>query len=532
MNGYLLALLLVVGFIAFELIMSKKGMLERYNLQLYGPFLMWKTQKGREWIDRTAKRYSRFWERYADFGIVLIFAFMLMGTLLLIWVASIASHMPASNAPNPVMMLGIPGINPIIPLWYGILGLAVAIIFHEFSHGILARVAKVKINSLGLLFFIFPVGAFVEPDEEETERLPKRKRMRIYAVGPTANIILALVFLLLFMGMAGQVQPIEDGIVVSGIYQDGPASGYIVPGCEIIDVNGTPVSTMDDFNSAPFSPAGQTVNLTIIEGGKMRSVQSLSGLMVISVTDGYAASNAGIKPGMLIYSLNNTVLHNYDEFIDTLALIKPGQTVNISVYERNGDSYAPADINSITFTNEDKYDYYEKYYPSENSEDFRGKSIMGVSVSALGIKGFEASVIPEIYAHPLTGADTGSEKVRAVLSYISLPMSGIMPMPAAMRGLYTTGALSFMPESVFWVLANSMYWIFWLNLMVGLTNALPAVPLDGGFLFKDALWHLIGKFKKDSEASKKLAGSISTMVAFFILFLILWQLIGPRISLF
>ncbi len=531
MNGYILALILIGGFIAFELILYKKGLLDRYNLQLYGPFLMWKTRKGREFIDRVARKYERFWEIYADFGIALIGAFMLMGTLLLLWVASISTHMPASNAPNPIMMLGIPGVNPIIPLWYGILGLAVAIIFHEFSHGILARVAKVRINSLGLLFFIFPVGAFVEPDEEETERLPKRKRARVYAVGPTANILLAFLFLALFMGMAGQVAPIEDGIVVSGMYEGSPAQGFIAPGCEIIAVNGTPVQDLEAFYSAPFSPAGQMVNLTIIEGGNERDVRSISGLMVIAVTEGYAASNAGIEPGMLIYSLNDTVIHNYDEFIGALSYIKPGQTVNITVYERSGHAYAPADIHTITFTEEDKYDYYEKYYPSQNKEEYRGKAIMGVGVATLGLEGFEAKAIPRMFADPLTGAEGAKEKVLASLSYLSLPMSGLMPLSGPITTLYTTGAFSFMPDWLFWVLANSMYWIFWLNLMVGITNALPAIPLDGGFIFRDGLWHLISRFKKDDEKAKELAGSISTFVAFFILFLILWQIIGPRMGL-
>ena len=50
-------------------------------------------------------------------------------------------------------------------------------------------------------------------------------------------------------------------------------------------------------------------------------------------------------------------------------------------------------------------------------------------------------------------------------------------------------------------------------------------------MFRDALWHIIGKFRKDDESARKLAGSISTFVAFFILFLILWQLIGPRLPM-
>src|SRR3989442_14219361 len=78
------------------------------------------------------------------------------------------------------------------------LGLSVAIILHEFSHGILSRVANIKIRSLGLIFLIFPIGAFVEPDEDELRALPRRERGRLYAVGPATNVLLAALFATVF----------------------------------------------------------------------------------------------------------------------------------------------------------------------------------------------------------------------------------------------------------------------------------------------------------------------------------------------
>src|SRR5438309_10978520 len=116
-------------------------------------------------------------------------------TILLIWEATLVQT-PAvrGNPPSPDLLLGLPGINPIIPLGYGILGLAVAIILHELSHGILSRVATVKIRSLGLIFLIFPIGAFVEPDEHELRALPRRERGRLYAVWPATNVLLAILF--------------------------------------------------------------------------------------------------------------------------------------------------------------------------------------------------------------------------------------------------------------------------------------------------------------------------------------------------
>ena len=40
-----------------------------------------------------------------------------------------------------------------------------------------------------LLFGFIPLGAFVEPDDKDMEKLPKLNNVRIYATGPIANFI-------------------------------------------------------------------------------------------------------------------------------------------------------------------------------------------------------------------------------------------------------------------------------------------------------------------------------------------------------
>ena len=51
----------------------------------------------------------------------------------------------------------IPGVD--IPLFAGIISIAILLIIHEFSHGILAKKAKVKLKEIGLLVFGFiPIG--------------------------------------------------------------------------------------------------------------------------------------------------------------------------------------------------------------------------------------------------------------------------------------------------------------------------------------------------------------------------------------
>src|SRR6266540_4310229 len=122
---------------------------------------------------------------------------------------------PAGREPTPQMLLGLPGLNPLIPFWYGILALGIAIIVHEFCHGILARVSHVKLNSLGLLFFIVPVGAFVEPDETEMKAMPRLERARLFSAGPAVNLMLAVIFALVFsVGFMSSVVPVAHGVGV------------------------------------------------------------------------------------------------------------------------------------------------------------------------------------------------------------------------------------------------------------------------------------------------------------------------------
>ncbi|MCD6461412.1 MAG: site-2 protease family protein, partial [Thermoplasmata archaeon] len=196
MNGYILALLILILYSIFLLFLylKKKEALEERGITFYGPFLMVRTLRGRSLLDRLAGDGSgrtRLWRLYGDISIFLVMATMVIMFSLLLWQATFVANIPKERAPSPALYIGVPGINPIIPLWYGIIGLAVGIVVHEVAHGILTRVGGIKVKSMGLLFFIFPLGAFVEPDEDELKAAERRKRMRVYSVGPSTNLIFA-----------------------------------------------------------------------------------------------------------------------------------------------------------------------------------------------------------------------------------------------------------------------------------------------------------------------------------------------------
>ena len=423
---------------------DNEGYLAKYNMDLvWGrSFLMWRTDWGKDFIEKISQN-KPFWRRVGDVWVVTVFVIMILMFSLLLWQATLAWQIPKTSAVSPKMMIGLPGVNPVIPLWYGILALVIAMVIHEFSHGILSRVANVKVKALGLLLFIFPVGAFVEPDEEEMKAMKKWERMRLYAAGPGSNMVIALIFSFLFSSvMVASLAPAEDG------------------------------------------------------------------LLLYSVSTDYGGAEAGLEPWMLLTSINEEPVEDSDDWQRIMNDTYAGETVNVSVMNAGvPETYA------VTLS--DKGSYYLKYYPDLYEPWMSGKGFMGV-----------AAENPEFVTNNL------ANPTENILLYISLPFAKLQPFPDHFTSIFEpSGAVGIIPDNLFWILANSFYWIFWLNLMVGLTNALPSVPLDGGFIFADGITGVLDKVKTGLTEQRKeeIVDNLVAVLAFTVVFLVVWQLIGPRI---
>ena len=426
---------------------DNEGYLEKYNMELvWGrSFLMWRTDWGKDFIEKVSQK-TVFWQRVGDVWVVTVFLIMIFMFLLLLWQATLAWQIPKSSSVSPKMMIGLPGLNPVIPLWYGILALVIAMVVHEFSHGILSRVANVKVKALGLLMFFFPVGAFVEPDEEEMKSMKKWERMRLYAAGPGSNMVIAIIFSFLFSSvMVASLEPSSDGVLSASVVLD------------------------------------------------------------------YGGEEAGLEPWMLITEVNDQKISNSEDFTNVMNETYAGQVINVSVLNKGTPE-------TYQVTLSDKGSYYLKYYPDNYETWMSGKGFMGIAV-----------VNPEVVADSL--ANPGSS-AGGMLQYITLPFQKLQPFPEHFTALFApTGIVGIIPDSVFWILANSFYWIFWLNLMVGLTNALPAVPLDGGFIFADGVTGMLDKVRSSMTAERKeeIVDRLVSLLAITVLFLIVWQIVGPRI---
>jgi len=462
MEGLLVFFAIIFIYVLLVAILYKKGILKKYDVSLWGPALLLRTKKGVSFLEKIASK-RRFWKAFGNSGIVLCFVMMFVMMAVLIWQAwTVWGFTPAQieKLPGIEFALVLPGLNPVLPLeyiGYIILALVVAIVAHEFSHGILTFVSKLKVKSLGILYLIVPLGAFCEPDEEQLKKTEPKHRMRIYAAGPTSNFVVVFVSILLlsFVFMSA-VQPAADGIVAFSVDPDSPAESIgLQPGTIITSINDTQITTdIGYINAIELTKANQTINLTYVKVGKT-------------------------------YTKNVTLGDRFEEY---------------------------AKRSSIYLT---------------NNESYKGKGYLGTS-ALLRKTAFKEQL--SILKNPFAEFPKGlKEGLKGFLTFYVIPFMGYLqgynPIVSPFTDSYAiTGPLSIIPDNMFWIIVNALYWIFWLNLAVALFNVLPMIPLDGGYLFNDAVGSLIKRVKKgiSDEKREKAVKNISLVVSLSILLFIIF----------
>jgi membrane-associated protease RseP (regulator of RpoE activity) len=449
-EGVLIFFTILFLYFILVYVLHKKEILKKYNISLYGPALLLRTTRGIGFLKKISIK-KRFWKAYGSSGIVFCFICMIIFVIFFFWqfsfVIGLSPEERATMLPGAEFYVILPGINPILPieyLFYIILALVVAIIVHEFSHGILTLAGDLKVKSMGILYLIFPIGAFVEPDEEQMKKTKISKRMRVYAVGPLSNFVVFFICLLLF----------------SFVF--------------------------------------------------MSAVQTGEGLTVYDVDKNSPSYDIGIRRGAIITNLNGTDLSDfdtpvekYDAFFSIVNETNTNDTITISyVFEKKVNK-------NVEIVLEDEY----KYTRVNKSI---GKGHTGI-ISFVNEEGNLA-----LLKNPFENPDY------RFLYFISIPILGYFqgynPIAAPFTDSYIlTGPIGFIPSDLFWIVVNSIYWIAWLNLMIGIFNILPMVPLDGGFLFNDAIRTIVIKIKKSvsDENLDKIVSKVSLVVSLIILFVII-----------
>lgn len=174
--------------------------------------LFYKTKLGLNLMDKISKLFPRFLKLVGLIGIFVGFLGMIF---IFVWLIKSFIGLIISPNSEPAISLVLPGIkvpgsSVFIPFWYGIISILIVATVHEFSHGVYARLYKIKVKSSGFALFGPILAAFVEPDDKVLEKRSKLKQLSVYSAGPFSNILLAL-FVILIISLV--MNPIENSMM-------------------------------------------------------------------------------------------------------------------------------------------------------------------------------------------------------------------------------------------------------------------------------------------------------------------------------
>lgn len=363
-------------------------------ITFYGPFMAIKTEKV-GFFDRSIK-YSTFLRIYGTLGVAMVVIVSALMTVMLFFsIQHIVIQRPPLTAANDLKnVLAIPGVNDFIPFTIAVwLGLLATMVVHEFGHAILCRVEGIRVKSMGVLMAVIPIGAFVEPDEEDQEKTRGLAKMRMFGAGITNNILLGLVCFALVVFLLGFAVPVPAPLV-HGVYQN------------------------------------------------------------------YPASAAGISPGTLITEMNGVPVGSRDEVATLLNRTKPGDTVTL-LAENKGT------ISTYTLT--------LASWPEGN---------VGRTSGFMGVTYYDAPGVKEqfnLLKEPVGLFILLAIPIYAFLDPTSWGQFSILTIDTVDKIMWQV------PFPQYWAVIQLLFWCGWFNLVVGTFNALPLVPLDGGYILREGV---------------------------------------------
>lgn len=430
--------LLLIGIIAVIIYALVAGFIKYAHLwedhvTFYGPILALKTEKV-GFFD-FFRRQTRFWRGYGTLGAILVVVIsILMSALLLFAVYNSMINPPSPEGIyEPQNILAIPGLNDFIPITIAvIIGFFVTLVVHEFGHAILCRVEDIRVKSTGILFAVIPIGAFVEPDEEEVEKAPRSSKIRMYGAGITNNIVVALICF--------------AGIVI--------LMGMITP------------------SSTP---------------------------MIQAVYEDYPADLAGIIPDSVIYAVDGVVVESATDVSDILQTTTPGDTLMVTTLKDGVHS---------------DHTLILQEWPDEISNKSTG--FMGVV--------YYSPESAQLVFNNLIKSPVGPLlllyiPINTVIEDDSLNL-GILAFDVSYVGVWDV------PFSGFWGVIQVLFWTFWFNLAVGTFNALPFIPLDGGYIMREGVAGFFEKRGRGDLVPVVVSIISSLMVAVILLLLIIPYIFG------
>ncbi|MEM3185410.1 MAG: site-2 protease family protein [Conexivisphaerales archaeon] len=296
---------------------------ERFrHVEVQFPLVLVKTRRGIGLMDRVAKfKATQYLGSFYLYIMPVITAIMFY-----IGIAAIYRYVHTPSAVSFVRSLGpavnilLPGLNPILPIFYGWIALFFAMIVHEASHGIMARRAGLTVKDSGLLFFlVVPIGAFVELDEEQLKKERPSIAGRILAAGVGSNLASALIFLFLLLLVVSTFAPVSqyNGVGIAQVNESAPAGlAGLHPGELIVSVNGTSISNLLQLQSfLEGTRPGEMLVMQVADGSSLSKVNITLASNPLNSSIGYIGIGAVDSPTQILHSYLGAWRYNPTAYI-------------------------------------------------------------------------------------------------------------------------------------------------------------------------------------------------------------------------
>jgi membrane-associated protease RseP (regulator of RpoE activity) len=281
---------------------------EQRRFEFNFPIFMVRTKLFSGVFDRLgAFRFSR-WLSWGALVIVPVVAgiglyLLINGLVVFLWSPAAVD---AAREAGPAAYLLLPGINPYLPVLYGLFAIFCAIVIHEGAHGIAARSLGLKVKSSGLLFLLFvPIGAFVDVNEEELKKASGKVSSRVLASGVGGNLVLGAVCLISVLLIVGGLAPVVNGVYVANVSEGMPAEAAgLLPEDVLVSVDGVMINGTEDLRLLLDSKSsGDLVEVTVARGDRWQNRYST--VVNLTVSDNQTVMGIGVRDLMTDQRLRN-----------------------------------------------------------------------------------------------------------------------------------------------------------------------------------------------------------------------------------
>ena len=391
-----------------------------------------------------------------------------------------------------------------------------------------------------------------DKSSKKVKAATKTQRSRILAAGVMSNFCVALVAAFLFFGVVlGGIQPVGN-LQITDINDASPSAlSGLTKEMILTEINGQKVMDTASVNQALASVSpGDAITVTASHNRVSQSYAVLTnasavpvnyaGILIANVVSGSPAEAAGLQTGMIVYQMDGEYILDAEDFSNKMALKSPGETVVFStkIIDENG-TISDREIEIVLgASGANKSGAYVGINLSSGPL-YIGLLDLSVGVfNASGYLDFLKS-LPSLMMY-LDLSDIKGSLSMMLSSWLFILMMPFLSFMGEGFGGFSGGMLQFFEPvgwaaplgiGIFWA-ANFFFWIAWLNFYVGLFNCLPALPLDGGHLFRTWVVKITEKFKMGEEKAVRLSVRVTSWLTAFIFLSFILMFIWPYISSF